>query len=55
MASIEDGIEAAAAAAQERDVVITLGAGNISQAGPKLLEKLAARTRGVRATSGAES
>ncbi len=55
MASIEDGIAAAAAAAQAGDVVITLGAGNISQAGPKLIEKLAASTRGVRATSGAES
>ena len=51
MASIEDGIEAVAAIAQEGDAVVTLGAGNISQAGPKLLEKLSTRRRSVRAAS----
>ncbi|MDA1313127.1 MAG: UDP-N-acetylmuramate--L-alanine ligase [Acidobacteria bacterium] len=55
MASIEDGIAAAAVAAQEGDVVVTLGAGNISQAGPPLLEKLAAMTGGVRAASGTKA
>ncbi len=35
-----EGIKAIAAAAQPGDLIITLGAGNVSQAGDKILEKL---------------
>lgn len=35
-----EGIEAIAAAAEPGDLIITLGAGNVSQAGDKILEKL---------------
>jgi UDP-N-acetylmuramate--alanine ligase len=35
-----EGIEAISAAAQPGDLIITLGAGNVSQAGEKILEKL---------------
>lgn len=48
VASMDAAIEAAAAAAQEGDAIVTLGAGNISQAGPRLLETLAAVQAKVR-------
>jgi UDP-N-acetylmuramate--alanine ligase len=38
--TIDRGVEALAAVAQEGDAVVTLGAGNVWQAGEKLLEKL---------------
>jgi UDP-N-acetylmuramate--alanine ligase len=41
--TMDRGIDAIAAAAAEGDVVITLGAGSVSQAGDKLLEKLGGR------------
>ncbi len=40
--SMEAGVMRLAAAAREGDVVLTLGAGNVSQAGPMLLEALRA-------------
>jgi UDP-N-acetylmuramate-alanine ligase len=43
-------VEKAAAAAVPGDVIITLGAGSVSQAGGKLLERLAAR-QGLRQES----
>jgi UDP-N-acetylmuramate--alanine ligase len=44
VASFSDAAEAAAAAAQEGDMVLTLGAGSVSQIGPMILAQLAART-----------
>jgi UDP-N-acetylmuramate--alanine ligase len=41
--SMENGIAAIAKAAEEGDVVLTLGAGNVSQAGDKILEALRGR------------
>jgi UDP-N-acetylmuramate--alanine ligase len=38
--SIEEGVAAIAAAAQPGDLIVTLGAGNVSQAADKILEKL---------------
>ena len=38
--SMENGIEALLAAAQEGDLVLTLGAGSVSQAGEKILRRL---------------
>ena len=43
-ASFADAIEAVASAAGEGDMVLTLGAGNVSQLGPQLLERLGARS-----------
>jgi len=42
-ATMDAAVEGAVAAAQQGDVIVTLGAGNISQAGPRLLERLAAQ------------
>ena len=47
--SIGSAIERAAADAKPGDAIIALGAGSISQACPKLLEALAARSQGVTA------
>ncbi len=41
--SMERGVEALAGAAGEGDLILTLGAGSITQAGDKVLEKLRAR------------
>jgi UDP-N-acetylmuramate--alanine ligase len=41
--SMDAGIEAVAAAAQAGDVVVTLGAGNVSQAGERILKRLQER------------
>jgi UDP-N-acetylmuramate--alanine ligase len=38
--TIERGVDALAAVAQDGDMVLTLGAGNVSQAGEKLLDRL---------------
>jgi UDP-N-acetylmuramate--alanine ligase len=42
-ASFADAVEAVASAAEEGDMVLTLGAGSVSQLGPMILEKLQAR------------
>jgi UDP-N-acetylmuramate--alanine ligase len=42
-ASFADAAEAVAAAAQEGDMILTLGAGNVSQLGPMILERLQRR------------
>jgi len=44
--SIQAGAEAAAKVAQQGDVVLTLGAGSVSQAGPLVLEALGKSTSG---------
>jgi UDP-N-acetylmuramate--alanine ligase len=41
----EEAAEAAAAAAREGDLILTLGAGNVSQLAPRLVERLEARAR----------
>jgi UDP-N-acetylmuramate--alanine ligase len=51
VASMAAAVEKAAAAAEVGDVIITLGAGNVSQAGEKLLERLAARQESLRQES----
>lgn len=45
--SMDAGVRAAVAAARPGDVIVTLGAGNVSQAGPALLELLASRASAV--------
>jgi UDP-N-acetylmuramate--alanine ligase len=40
VSSFEDAVNSAAAAAQEGDMILTLGAGSVSQLGPMILEKL---------------
>jgi UDP-N-acetylmuramate--alanine ligase len=40
VSSFEDAMNSAAAAAQEVDMILTLGAGSVSQLGPMILEKL---------------
>jgi UDP-N-acetylmuramate-alanine ligase len=37
---MEEGVAAIAAASQSGDLIVTLGAGNVSQAAEKILEKL---------------
>ena len=37
---MEEGIDAVVAAAQPGDLIITLGAGNVSQAAEKIVDKL---------------
>jgi UDP-N-acetylmuramate--alanine ligase len=44
VASFPEAAEALAAAATEGDMILTLGAGSVSQLGPMILEKLANRT-----------
>jgi UDP-N-acetylmuramate--alanine ligase len=41
--SFSEAAQAAVAAAEEGDMILTLGAGNVSQLGPSILEKLQAR------------
>jgi UDP-N-acetylmuramate--alanine ligase len=41
--SFADGVSAVTAAAQEGDMILTLGAGSVSQVGPMILEKLKER------------
>ena len=45
MPSMDEAVECAVEAARPGDVILTLGAGNISQAAPKLLEHLASKER----------
>jgi UDP-N-acetylmuramate--alanine ligase len=51
-ASFADAAEAVAVAAQAGDMILTLGAGNVSQLGPMILERLQARQPVVAGTSG---
>jgi UDP-N-acetylmuramate--alanine ligase len=51
-ASFADAAEAVATAAQAGDMILTLGAGNVSQLGPMILERLQARQPVVAGTSG---
>jgi UDP-N-acetylmuramate--alanine ligase len=44
VASFSEAAEVAAAAAQEGDMILTLGAGSVSQLGPLILAQLAAKT-----------
>jgi UDP-N-acetylmuramate--alanine ligase len=41
--SFSDAAQAVVSAAQPGDMILTLGAGNVSQLGPMILEKLAAK------------
>jgi UDP-N-acetylmuramate--alanine ligase len=41
--SFDDAVSAAVAAAKDRDMILTLGAGSVSQLGPMILEKLKER------------
>jgi len=43
MSSFSDAVTSAAAAAQDGDMILTLGAGSVSQLGPMILEKLKER------------
>ena len=45
MPSMDEAVECAVEAAKPGDAILTLGAGNISQAAPKLLERLASKER----------
>ena len=47
--ALNEGIEAIAAAAEPGDLVITLGAGTVSQAADKILEKLRGAADGTAA------
>jgi UDP-N-acetylmuramate--alanine ligase len=51
-ASAEQAIERAVALAKEGDAILTLGAGNVSQLAPMVVEALAARAEALRAQSG---
>ena len=42
--SFDDGVTSVTAAAQPGDMILTLGAGNVSQVGPMILEKLQAKS-----------
>jgi UDP-N-acetylmuramate--alanine ligase len=44
--SFADAVSSAAAVAQDGDMIVTLGAGSVSQLGPMILEKLKARISG---------
>jgi len=49
--SFENAVDAAVAAAQEGDMVLTLGAGSVSQLGPMILQKLEDKLAGVTASA----
>ncbi|HZR58961.1 MAG TPA: UDP-N-acetylmuramate--L-alanine ligase [Terriglobales bacterium] len=49
VSSFEDAVSSAAAIAESGDMILTLGAGSISQLGPMILEKIQARTGSLRA------
>jgi len=49
--SFEDAVTAAAARARDGDMILTLGAGSVSQLAPMLLEKLQAAPVGTRESS----
>ena len=44
VSSFQDAVSSAAAVAQDGDMLLTLGAGSVSQLGPMILEKLKERT-----------
>jgi UDP-N-acetylmuramate--alanine ligase len=44
VSSFQDAVSSAAAVAQDGDMILTLGAGSVSQLGPMILEKLKERT-----------
>jgi len=52
LGSFGEAASAAAAVAEEGDLVITLGAGNISQLGTQILQQLQARPHAVKITAG---
>jgi UDP-N-acetylmuramate--alanine ligase len=43
VASFADAVGAVAGAAEDGDMILTLGAGSVSQVGPMILEKLQTR------------
>ena len=45
VASFADGVASVVAAAQAGDMILTLGAGSVSQLGPMILEKLQAEKK----------
>jgi UDP-N-acetylmuramate--alanine ligase len=47
VSSFRDAVSAAAAAAEDGDMILTLGAGSVSQLGPMILEKLKERAAGA--------
>jgi UDP-N-acetylmuramate--alanine ligase len=49
VSSLDEGIEAITAAAEAGDLIVTLGAGSVSQAGEKILEKLREQANGTAA------
>ena len=44
---LEDAVASAVTAAQDGDMILTLGAGNVSQLGPMILQKLEAKMAGT--------
>jgi UDP-N-acetylmuramate--alanine ligase len=44
VSSFQDAVSSAAVVAQDGDMILTLGAGSVSQLGPMILEKLKERT-----------
>src|ERR1700719_2107000 len=46
VSSFQDAVSSAAAVAQDNDMILTLGAGSVSQLGPMILEKLKEGTKG---------
>jgi UDP-N-acetylmuramate--alanine ligase len=52
LGSFDEAASAAAAVSEEGDLILTLGAGNISQLGPQILQQLQARPHTARITAG---
>jgi len=52
LGSSAEAASAAAAVAEEKDLILTLGAGNISQLGPQILQQLQGRPHAVKITAG---
>jgi UDP-N-acetylmuramate--alanine ligase len=52
LGSFAEAASAAAAVAQEGDLILTLGAGNISQLAPQILQQLQARPQAAKITAG---
>jgi UDP-N-acetylmuramate--alanine ligase len=51
-ASFSDAVSSVEALAQQGDMILTLGAGSVSQLGPVILERLAGRTKSSSSTAG---
>jgi UDP-N-acetylmuramate--alanine ligase len=47
VSSFADAVNSVAAAAQDEDMILTLGAGNVSQLGPMILERIEGRGAGA--------